>query len=203
MIQSWGSSLSPERLRELRKTYSRAVRYASQRETMEAWLRYLAALYKEAGDLRFFSIIRVRPRSNGARLDEQLLRGEITPRQHFRGIRYRCADLYAKELNFYGVASIDITDQDYQDMTKNLAIEVLQALKGVDPDDKTEFCTAMAKTWNKLVRVLHGRYGLPDVQTLRAKVSPDSEAEEAVLDRNVFDTPMTPRERREWELQVI
>ena len=195
--------MTPERRRELRKIYSRAVRRATQQETIVAWLEYLTAFYKEDGDLRIFSIIRTRARNNGGRLDEQLLRGEIEPREHFHKIRVRCADRYALDLNRCGLADIDITVAAYKRMTKNLAIEVLQALKGVNPDDKTAFCTAMAKTWNQLVRKLHNRYGLPSVQDLRAKVPPDSDAEEAVLDSGDFDTPMTQQERDDWEALVL
>ena len=194
--------MTPERSRQLKRIYRRAIVNANAKETREAWMRYLAALYKEDGNLTLFFEIRGPARDAGATLDEAFLRGEITARQLFHQIRVRCADRYANELTACGVADIDIESDTYKTLTRRAGIEVLQAFDGTDAKDKTAVCVAMAMTWNRLVQLLHREYGLPTVRALRSRIKPASDAEETVLDGDDFETKMTRAERTRWEETV-
>lgn len=194
--------MTPERRRELKQAYRQAVRNADQRETENQWAIFLAAHWLEDGDLRIFADLRRRPRMNGARLDQELMAGTKTPRQVFHQIRDRCADRYALALNRYGIASIDITDATYRQMTRRMGLEVLQAFQGVDPADATAVCVAMAKTWHQFVRRLHAQHGLPTVRAMKRAMAAESDAEEGVVESDDFQTTLTPAEEAAWEAVV-
>ena len=195
--------ITQKRKAELTQQYRRAVKGATKDETRHEWLVYLASLWKEDGDTTIFMDIRARARTNGAQVDIQFLRGMITPRQFFRQIRVRCADIYAADLTTYGLANIDQTTPAYRMLTREIALEVLEAFESVDINDPTAVCVAMASTWHRWVAQLHEAYGLPSPRELRGqKMHEESDAETAVLDSDDFQTKMTPEKRRVWEAKV-
>jgi len=191
-----------ERRRELRRKYRRAIKGANQQETQHQWLILLAAFYHEDDDYRFFMDIRSRFRSNGASLDDEYLRGNITARQLVRRLKTRVAEAYALALNRYGVAEIDVETPKFRAIIRKLGPEILQAFEGVDPDDSTLFCLAMAKTWHRAVQLIHDAYGLPPIRRLRRKLNEESDAETTILDGDDFETTMTPRQRTDWEAVI-
>ncbi len=196
-------SLTPERRRELRLIYKRAVRGTDQAETNRHWFKYLTALWKEDGDMYVFRELREVPRTNGADVDRQLMSGEITKRQAFNQIRVRCIDSYASRLKRFGIAEIDMASRPYLEIRREMGIQVVRAFEGIDPTDKTAVCTAMAKTWNNLVELLHAQYGLPTVKEMQVKLPATSDAEKLVLDSEDFETRMTSRERAKIEAEVV
>ncbi len=192
-----------KRKSELAQEYRRAVKGSTKDETRHEWLVYLAALWKEDGDTRVFMDIRARARTNGAQVDIQFMRGNITPRMFFLRLRLECADVYATDLTTYGLASIDQATPAYQTLTREAALEVLEAFESVDINDPTAVCVAMASTWHRLVAQIHELYGLPSPRELRGeKMHEESDAETAVLDSDDFQTKMTPGKRRGWEAKV-
>jgi len=194
--------MTPERKAELAKRYRQAVLNADADATQDAWMRYLAALWEEDGDLQIFLELREVPRDNGARIDRQLLARKLTKRQVFGEIREHCADVYASSLNRYKIAEIDIASETYLGITKDLALEVLKAFESVNGRDEFAVCSAMARTWHRFVERLHAQYGLPTVQVMRGKLKPRSEAEKTLLDGGDFETRMTPQERADLEAEV-
>jgi hypothetical protein len=194
--------LTPERRRQLKREYSRAVRNASAHDTQEAWLRYLAALYLEGNDYQFFIDIRAKVRANGARADSQYLDGEITARRLVRRLKEHCAERYAIDLTRFGVANIDIESPEFRTIIRKLGAEVLQTFKSVDPTSDTDTCLAMARTWHRLVQLVHSQYGLPSVRRLRKRLHSESDAETAILDSDDFETQMTDQERADWEAVI-
>ncbi len=195
--------ITRERKSELTQQYTRAVKGSTKDETRHEWLIYLASLWKEDGDTRVFMDIRAPARTNGAEVDLQFMRGMITPRQFFLRLRAECADVYAADLTTYGLATIDQTTPAYQTLTREAALEVLEAFEGVDINNPTAVCLAMATTWHRLVAQLHELYGLPSPRELRGeKMHEESDAETAVLEIDDFQTKMTPGKRRGWEAKV-
>lgn len=194
--------ISRQRKRELDERYAKAIRGADRETTRHEWNKYLADLYKEDGDLQIFISLRRGPRINGARVDNMLMVGEIDRREAFVLIREKCADLYVKKLNQYGLADIDLGSGVYRSITREMALQVIHAFKGIDPTDKTVVCTNMAKTWHQFVKLLHNAYGLPSVRLIQGRTSPESDAEDSVLIADEFETKMTPGERSILESEI-
>ncbi len=192
-----------KRKSELAQEYRRAVKGSTKDETRHEWLVYLASLWKEDGDTTIFMDIRAPARTNGAQVDLRFMQGKITPRQFFLRLRAECADVYATDLTTYGLASIDQTAPAYRALTREAALEVLEAFEDVDANDPTAVCVAMATTWHRLVAKVHEAYGLPSPRELRGqKMHEESDTETAVLDSDDFQTKMTPGKRRGWEAKV-
>lgn len=194
--------MTPERRRELKQIYRQAIRNATPQETRRHWRLYLKALYLENDDYRIFAELRARARWNGAGIDRALLAGTLTPRQAFRQIRRDCADVYAEALNRFDLATIDIEGAAYLQLTREMALQVLQAFRDVDVQDDSAVCHAMAKTWHQFARALHAQHGLPSPRTMRRDTPSDSDAEEVVVESDDFETTMTPEERAAWEAAV-
>ena len=191
-----------KRKRELDKQYAKAVRGADPAATRHEWRRLLAIQYQEDGDMEIFKELRRKPRINGARRDQEYMRGTLTAKQTFRQIKSKCADAYVSRLNRYGIANIDMANPAYRAITRNMALQVVHAFDGVDPDDKAAVCIPMARTWNQFVRTLHAKYGLPTVKQIQQNIPPESDAEKTVLDSNDFETRMTPIQKARWEAAV-
>jgi hypothetical protein len=194
--------VTPERRRELKQIYRQAVRGADQDTTTFEWRRFLAALYLEGGDLRIFQELRARARGNGARLDQEYLDDTITKQQLVRGLKVRCAERYAQSLNRYGLAEIDIETPAFRQIIRTLGPEVLETFDSVDPESEHEACRAMAKTWHRLVQLVHAEYGLPRPRALRARLGIESDAERDILEEDDFEARMSPAKRAAWEAVI-
>jgi hypothetical protein len=196
-------TMTPERRRQLKFQYAKAVRNASEQETQDAWFKYLAALYLEDDDPQIFMELRATPRANGAKLDLAYLAREITDRQLISGLKTTCAQRYAESLNRYGLATIDVQGARFQErVIRQLGPEVIKAFSRVDPAAPSAVCRAMAMTWYRLVQLVHAEYGLPTVQALRPKLHAESDSEKAVLERDDFETRMTAEKRDEIRARI-
>jgi hypothetical protein len=185
--------ISRRRRIELAAALASAVMANLTRERIrKQYFKYLGLLYKEGNELEVFLALRRFPRRNGARIDLQLVSGQITQREAYRKIKRRCADVYARHLNEAEIADINLDSRAYRQLTRRMAFQVLKAFEGVDPDDKTAVCISMAKTWHQFVRELHQMYNLPTVRRLRNIIHPESLAELQVLDSDDFETIITP-----------
>lgn len=191
--------MTRERRRELAREYRKAAIGATKPARRRAWLKFLAALWKEDNDPMIFGALRTLPRKRGALLDWDLLNKKIDPAGYLRAIRNVCGNSYVRGLNRYGIANIDMSSPRYRSLLRNQLLRQLQGFDGVDPSDKTAVCTAMARTWHRWVREIHSEYGLPSPRVLRRALREESDAEVAVMDSNDFDIPMTPEQEREWE----
>lgn len=191
--------ITRERRKELASRYALGIKGQDRNGVRHQWFKHQTALFNEGDDHQIFIDLRSYPRKNGAKLDKQLLSKEITPKEFFYKLRTGCADVYASALNRYGLARIDITDPEYRKFTRDMALRTLQIFRNVDPDNETEVCIAMAKSWHLFVRRLHIKYGLPATSKFRDKMIPESDAEETVLAGDDFDIPITKRERDDWE----
>lgn len=195
--------ITRERKKQLNELYAQRVANATPAETQEEWFKYLVYLWNEDGNLQIFMDIRVKSRSNGARASNAFLAGERTAKQLFNDIQKYCSDRYAADLHRIGLANIDQTTRKFQQLSRDMAFEVMQAIGSIkDPTDKTEVCIAQAKNWWRWVELLHAAYRLPTVAELEKVTTPESDAEDTVLRIGIFETAVTPRQRRRWEDMV-
>ncbi len=191
--------MTPERKKELDVQYAKAVLGKSQEDTRYEWLKYLTVLYYEEGGYQVFLEIRSVARSNGAALAIQYRKGFKTAKQFYSGIQQDCANVYTSALNSHGITDIDMSGAVYKAITEDTALEALKAFDGVDSEDKTAICEAMAIIWHRFVERLHTEFKLPSVVNMKGTTRWDSDIEKIVLDRNDFETKMTVDEKTEWE----
>lgn len=199
--------MTPERKRELQKKYRRDVLGTSQEEGTRLYNHYLATLHVELDDhgrpsFHIFLALRLKARNNAYRADMDLVSGNITRRVFAQRLRKYCIDLYARELNRHGLATIDTDTEEWIRLRRRMTTEVVKAIEGFDPDDKDALCVPMAKTWHRFVSVVHARYGLPTVREMRRHVGEESDIERTVVKTDDFETRMTPQERSDIEADI-
>jgi hypothetical protein len=193
--------MTPERKKELDRRYAAAIVGKSQEATQHEWLQYLAVLYKEDGDHQVFLALRAKARNAAGKVVTKYIGKLIGDKELYYQIRERGQDQYALDLNKYGLASIDLSSEEYQSFTSDMAFEVLQACKDWETTGK-DICDVRSRVWHCFVERLHKLYGLPTVATIREAVGWSSLEEKEVLDSNDFKTTMTVREREAWEGKV-
>jgi len=195
-------TITVEKKRELVRAYKRNLKGKTRLERRHEWLVYLAARYQAGGNHMIFMNLRHRARAKGMALCKGFLSGQWTRRQYFIRIRRQCADLYATQLNAYGLALIDLSSQRYLNLTETAAIEGLHAFRGMELDDNTVLCRAAAKLWYRFVETLHAEYGLPNVASMRRLLGEEGLAEQFILRKNSFETMMTPQQRADWRQDI-
>ena len=200
--------MNAARKRELDEQYQIAVLGSSQEEATHLYRKYLKTLHdeKDVRDRESFHIflsVRKHSRDNGYRAADDLLNGRIDRRLYARRVKKYCADVYAKDLTRYGLADIDIESEDWVKLVQRMVIECVKEFEGIDPNDKSVVCIAMARTWHRFVQVVHLKYDLPSVLEMRKHVRETSKDEKTVMDSNDFETRMTRRERDELIAEVL
>ncbi len=199
--------MTPRRKRRLQVLYKRAVLGTSQEEATELYNKYLSVLHLELDErgrksFHIFLAIRIKARNNAFRADMDLVSGNINRKVFARRLRKYCIDLYAKELNRFGLATIDTSTEEWARLRRRMTVEVIKAIEGFDPDDKDALCVPMAKTWHRFVTVVHLRYNLPTVREMRKHIGEESDIERTIVEAEDFETRMTSQERESIEADI-
>jgi hypothetical protein len=193
--------MTPKRREELASSYAAAIEGKSQDDTQHEWLKYLASLCEEDNDHQVFLALRTKARNAAGKVVTKYLANLIGDKALYRQIREKGQDQYARDLNKYGLANIDLSSDEYQDFTADMALEVLQACKKWRATEK-DICDVRSRVWHRFVERLHKLYGLPSVAAMRETIGWSSVEEKEVIDSNDFETKMTASERAEWEDKV-
>jgi len=199
--------MTPERKRELQRKYQADVLGTSQEEATKLYNRYLGTLHLEKDvkgkpSFHIFLAIRLKARNNAFRADMDLVSGNINRKVFGNRLRKYCANLYAAELNYHGLANIDTETEEWKRLVRRMITEVVKALEGFDPLDNDALCVPMAKTWHRFVTVVHTRYNLPTVREMRKHIGEESDIERSVLEADDFETRMTRQERERIEADI-
>jgi hypothetical protein len=193
--------MTPERKKELDTQYAESVLGKSQEDTRNEWLKYLAVLYKEDGDYQIFLALRANARNAAGKVVTKYIGKLIGDKELYHQIRERGQDKYAKDLNTYGLANIDLSSATYKDFTSDMAFEVLQACKDWETTGK-DICDVRSRVWHRFVERVHKLYGLPSVATIRETVGWSSVEEKEMIDSNDFGTKVTAVEKEEWVRKI-
>ena len=199
--------MNARRKRELDRRYQADVLGVSQEEATHLFTKYLRILHAELDErgrsnFHIFLVVRKQSRDNGYRAADDLLNSRIDRRLYAKRLRKYCIDVYAKELNRFGLTDIDTDSAAWTDLARRMIIECVKEFDGVDPEDKDAVCIGMARTWNRFVQVVHREYNLPTVKEMRKHVREESDVEKVVMDSNDFETRMTSRERATIEAEI-
>jgi hypothetical protein len=196
-----GADMTPERKESLDRRYAAAIVGKSQEATQHEWLKYLAVLYKEDGNHKIFLALRVKSRNAAAKVITKYLEDKIGDRQLYQQITEVGQDQYARDLNTYGLANIDLSSEWYKTFTDDMALEVLQACKNWK-EGVCDICDVRSRVWHRYIDMMHKLQGLPDVATMRDAVGWSSVDEKAMIDSNDYETKMTAEEKADWKTRV-
>lgn len=193
--------MTPERKKELDTQYAESVLGKSPEDTHHEWLKYLTTLYHEDNNHQVFLDLRVAARNAAAKVITKYIEKQINDKELYVGIREEGQDQYARDLNTYGIAEIDLKSNEYKTFTSDMAIEVLQACKIWESTEK-DICDVRSTVWHRFVEILHGMYGLPSVSSMKEAIGWSSEDEKTVIDSNDFGTKITVIEKEQWVSKI-
>jgi len=199
--------MTEERKKQIDRQYKYAVRDATEDETNDLWRRYLKIFFDEKDtknrpDHRIFLSVRERARKGGTLVDVDYLNGRINANLYASRIKAECGDVYVAWLRNYDIARINTDTLVHKQIEQDATVEALEAFERVDVNNKYILCRALAKTWHRLVELIHGEYDLPGVQTMRRHLEEESKGETDALDDGDFTTRMPQRKRAYWIAQI-
>lgn len=199
--------MNAKRKRQLDQQYQKSVLGTSQETATHLYNKYLKIFHDERDERNrssyyIFLAIRKQSRDNGYRADDDLINSRIDKRLYAHRLKKYCADVYAKQLNRYELADIDIESAKWSRLIRGVTVECIKAFDGIDPDDKDAVCIAMARTWNRFIQIVHKNYRLPSVLEMKKHLRGETEIERNIIDVNNFETQLTRRERLSLEAEI-